>query len=248
MHRRVFRDDKPLTGNGVIDPVTGVVQLPFRSLRVYTIVGWEPQRWVRIEAFYSRVQQTSLRVRRLGRSQSRRISDRDFQAHEDAVMDEPRFDPLDYVSVFNRRKWWFIVPVALALIVGGLLVWKLPRTYQATTTIAVSAARLAPNLVGSVEMDRPERMHAVSQQLLSRTGARAHRRASSIWIRTARLNRRSADIRGGVSVSLPDSITPIPATPAHRRQRRCRPIRRRSSTRYQVSVHPTTRQRMRSGS
>src|SRR3954463_13608221 len=84
-------------------------------------------------------------------------------------MDEPRFDPLDYVSVFNRRKWWFIAPFVLALIVGGLLVWRLPRTYQATTTIAVSASRLSANLVGSVEIDRQERMRAVSQQLLSRT-------------------------------------------------------------------------------
>ena len=49
-------------------------------------------------------------------------------------MEEPRFDPLDYVSVFNRRKWWFIVPVALSIVIGLLLVWKLPRTYQATTT------------------------------------------------------------------------------------------------------------------
>jgi len=35
-------------------------------------------------------------------------------------MDEPRFDPLDYVSAFNRRKWWFIVPVALSVVVGTL--------------------------------------------------------------------------------------------------------------------------------
>src|SRR6059058_4537434 len=92
-------------------------------------------------------------------------------------MDEPRFDPLDYVSVFNRRKWWFLVPVALSLVVGGLLVWKLPRTYQATTTVAISAARVAANVVGSVEIDRQERMRAVSQQLLSR----------SVLERTARL-------------------------------------------------------------
>jgi polysaccharide biosynthesis transport protein len=122
-------------------------------------------------------------------------------------MDEPRFDPLDYVSVFNRRKWWFIVPVVLALVVGGLLVWKLPRSYQATTTIAVSASRVAPNLVGSVEIDRQERMRAVSQQLLSRT----------VLERTARLEHldqeQSIDasvgrLRDGISVSLPDSITP----------------------------------------
>jgi succinoglycan biosynthesis transport protein ExoP len=126
-------------------------------------------------------------------------------------MDEPRFDPLDYVSVVNRRKWWFIVPMTLALIVGGLLVWKLPRTYQATATIAVSAARLAPNLLGTVEMGRPERMRAVSQQLLSRT----------VLERTARLEHLDQNgsiesaisrIRGSVSVSMPDSITPNSAT------------------------------------
>ena len=107
--------------------------------------------------------------RRPDGAQPHRIPDRDFQACEDAVMDEPRFDPLDYVSVFNRRKWWFIVPLAIALVVGGLLVWKLPRTYQAATTIAVSAARVSPNMIGAVEIDRQERMRAVSQQLLSRT-------------------------------------------------------------------------------
>ena len=45
-------------------------------------------------------------------------------------MDEPRFDPLDYVSVFNRRKWWFIVPVVLSIIVAIVLVWTLPRSYR----------------------------------------------------------------------------------------------------------------------
>jgi uncharacterized protein involved in exopolysaccharide biosynthesis len=122
-------------------------------------------------------------------------------------MDEPRFDPLDYVSVFNRRKWWFIVPVVLALGVGTLLVWKLPRTYQATTTVAISSARVAPTVVGAVEMDKADRMRAVSQLLLSR----------SVLERTARLEHMDqgdsidgaiAKLRAGISVALPDSITP----------------------------------------
>ena len=122
-------------------------------------------------------------------------------------MEEPRFDPLDYVSVFNRRKWWFIVPVVLAIIAGTALVWTLPRSYQATTTIAVSASRVAPNLVGATEIDKQERMRAVSQQLLSRP----------VLERTARLEHLDqqgsidsaiADLRSNVTVSLPDSITP----------------------------------------
>lgn len=60
----VFRDNQPLTGVAAIaDPLTGALQqLPLRSLRTNTILGWEPQPWVRIEAFYSLVQQTSLQV------------------------------------------------------------------------------------------------------------------------------------------------------------------------------------------
>jgi hypothetical protein len=49
----VFRNDTPLVSTGL--------QLPLRSLRTYSILGWEAQRWVRIEGFYARVQQTSLR-------------------------------------------------------------------------------------------------------------------------------------------------------------------------------------------
>jgi len=50
----VFRDDQPLTDISE--------QLPLRSLRTYTIFGWEAQPWVRIEAFYARVDQSSLRA------------------------------------------------------------------------------------------------------------------------------------------------------------------------------------------
>jgi hypothetical protein len=49
----VFRDDTPLTDLAF--------QLPLRSLRTYSIIGWQADRWVRLEGFYARVQQTSLR-------------------------------------------------------------------------------------------------------------------------------------------------------------------------------------------
>jgi len=50
----VFRDNDPLTNT--------VQQLPLRSLRTHTAIGWEPQPWVRLEGFYSLVQQSSLRA------------------------------------------------------------------------------------------------------------------------------------------------------------------------------------------
>jgi len=152
-------------------------------------------------------------------------------------MDEPRFDPLDYVSVFNRRKWWFIVPVALSIVVGVVLVWKLPRTYQAMTTVAVSSARVAPTVVGAVEMDKADRMRAVSQLLLSR----------AVLERTARLEHMDkgdsidgaiAKLRGGISVALPDSITPggaATATGGANNQQQLTPDQRAALDTYQVS-------------
>lgn len=50
----IFRNDIPLENT--------TLQLPLRSLRTYSVIGWEPQPWVRIEAFYARTQQTSLRA------------------------------------------------------------------------------------------------------------------------------------------------------------------------------------------
>lgn len=122
-------------------------------------------------------------------------------------MDEPRFDPLDYVSAFNRRKWWFIVPVVLSVIIGSLLMWKLPREYQATATIAVSGSRVAPNVIGAVEIDRQDRMRAVSQQLLSRAVLEKTARLEHLDQRDGSIDNAVAGMRGQISVSLPDSIT-----------------------------------------
>ena len=48
----VFRDNQPV--------VLAVDPLELRSLRAYTTFGWMPQRWVRVEAFYTHLTQSSL--------------------------------------------------------------------------------------------------------------------------------------------------------------------------------------------
>lgn len=123
-------------------------------------------------------------------------------------MDEPRFDPLDYVSAFNRRKWWFIVPVVLSILIGALLVWKLPRTYQSTTTVAVTSPRVSANLVsGSANADKTERLRAISQQLLSRTVLERVVREEGLDATgspDAAVNR----LRRSIGVAPSDSLTP----------------------------------------
>ncbi len=85
-------------------------------------------------------------------------------------MEDRRFHPLDYLSVLQRRKWWFVVPMALAVLVGVALVLFLPRQYKSQAEIGIADPTLSPELLRGVQsFDAKERQRAVSQQLLSRT-------------------------------------------------------------------------------
>ena len=85
-------------------------------------------------------------------------------------MEERSFHPLDYVDVIRRRKWWFIVPLALCLLVGSALALLLPREYKSQAEIGIAAPTLSPELLRGVQsLDSRERQRAISQQLLSRT-------------------------------------------------------------------------------
>jgi len=85
-------------------------------------------------------------------------------------MEERAFDPLDYLSVFHRRKWWLIIPLSVSVIVGALLAALWPESYVSEAEIGVAAPRLSPEILKGVgSMDAQERQRAVSQQLLSRS-------------------------------------------------------------------------------
>lgn len=85
-------------------------------------------------------------------------------------MEERRFHPLDYLSVVQRRKWWFILPLVVCTAIGGALAMFLPRTYRSTAEIGIADATLSPELLRGVQsLDASERSRAISQQLLSRT-------------------------------------------------------------------------------
>ena len=85
-------------------------------------------------------------------------------------MEERRFHPLDYTSVVRRRKWWFIAPLALSIVVGAILAMTLPREYTSAAQIGIADPTLSPELLKGVQsFDAQERQRAISQQLLSRT-------------------------------------------------------------------------------
>ena len=83
-------------------------------------------------------------------------------------MEESHVHALDYMSVFDRRKWWLITPIVLSVVVGIALVQYLPKQYKSSATLGVSAPIVSPTLVNqSTALDNQERLRAVSQQLLS---------------------------------------------------------------------------------
>ncbi len=85
-------------------------------------------------------------------------------------MEERRFHPLDYLSVLKRRKFWFIVPLVVCVLVGAALMMFLPREYRSQAEIGIADPTLSPELLRGVQsFDAKERQRAVSQQLLSRT-------------------------------------------------------------------------------
>lgn len=131
-------------------------------------------------------------------------------------MDSPRFHPLDYLSVVRRRKWWLIVPVVLALLIGTALAVFLPRQYLSSTTIGVASASVSPDVAKvSAPFDRDERMRAISQQLLSKGVLARVAREEHLAEDDASLDAAVARLRANVQpVTLPPPIPGSENSPA----------------------------------
>ena len=84
-------------------------------------------------------------------------------------MEDTHVHALDYLSVVQRRRRWLVAPIIASVFVGLLLVKFLPKEYESSTTLAVTAPSVSPNLVNQTAFDNQERLRALSQQLLSPT-------------------------------------------------------------------------------
>ena len=85
-------------------------------------------------------------------------------------MEPQPFHPLDYLTVVNRRKWWFIAPLVLCIAAGAIAVAVWPRTYLSKAAIGVQSPTLSVELLrGMASMDPVERQRAIQQLLLSPT-------------------------------------------------------------------------------
>lgn len=82
----------------------------------------------------------------------------------------PPSDISDYLNIFQRRKWWIIIPsVVIAVAVAGVSV-KLPKFYRSQTVILVDPQKVPSEYVRqTVTSDVSDRLQTISQEILSRT-------------------------------------------------------------------------------
>ncbi len=124
-------------------------------------------------------------------------------------MEEGRFHPLDYLSVLRRRKWWFLVPSATAIVVGVALVLFLPKEYLSAATVGIAAPSVSADLAASTALDRDERIRALSQQLVSRQVLARVVRAEGLDAGEQGLDQAINRLRSGVQpVSFPAPVAP----------------------------------------
>ncbi|PYR55622.1 MAG: hypothetical protein DMF85_19105 [Acidobacteria bacterium] len=108
--------------------------------------------------------------RRQHRPPRRRRAVRGRSTHEDPMMEERSFHPLDYMSVVHRRRWWFIGPLLFCILAGLITVKVWPKKYVSQAGIAIASPTLSGDFLRGVQsMDPNERQRAVSQLLLSPT-------------------------------------------------------------------------------
>ncbi len=79
-------------------------------------------------------------------------------------------DPKSLLDLVIKRRWFVMIPLFLALIVGIFLSVTLPKVYEASTLILIQPQRVPENFVRSiVATDTSERISTLSQQVLSRS-------------------------------------------------------------------------------
>jgi polysaccharide chain length determinant protein (PEP-CTERM system associated) len=127
-------------------------------------------------------------------------------------MEETQVHALDYLSVVRRRKWWLVVPIAGSAVVGLALVRYLPKEYRSNTTLGVSAPMVSPNVVGQSALDNPDRIRAITQQLMSTPILARVIREEAIGSGAAN-EAEVAMLRKSISITVPD---PVAATEPRR--------------------------------
>ena len=80
------------------------------------------------------------------------------------------FKPEYLIEIATRRKWYLIIPLSIAMIIGIYLSITLPKVYRASTLILVQPQKVPSNYVRSIVTSTVEsRLRTISEQIMSIT-------------------------------------------------------------------------------
>src|SRR5579864_5457804 len=80
----------------------------------------------------------------------------------------------EYWAIACRRRWWIFLPIFLCWAFVWGLGWLLPTTYRSEALILVEQQRVPEQyVVPNVTVSLQDRLHSMTQQILSRTRLQA---------------------------------------------------------------------------
>ncbi len=83
---------------------------------------------------------------------------------------EKSLDIHDYIEIFLRRKWYFVIPFVVIVMAAVLYAFSLPKMYRATTLILVTPQKVPESFVRPTVTSRIEdRLQSIGQEIMSRT-------------------------------------------------------------------------------
>jgi uncharacterized protein involved in exopolysaccharide biosynthesis len=75
---------------------------------------------------------------------------------------------VDYVAVFNRRKWWMTIPFAMLTIITVIVAFSLPSVYRSTAIILIEQQDIPSEMVRStITSFADERIQVISQRVMT---------------------------------------------------------------------------------
>ena len=162
----------PRPGGGRSVRLTKELQLDTIWLR--STLGYAAARWLRVEGFYAFTRQDSRIDRRRSEPPAHRRPGRHLTAHEDPVMEERAFHPLDYLRCHAAQ---VVADRAGRASTRGrralAMVW--PREYISEAEIGIAAPTLSPELLRGISRSTRRSASAPFRSSSSAGGARARR-------------------------------------------------------------------------
>ena len=78
-------------------------------------------------------------------------------------------NPADYLKIFFRRKWLFLAPVFIGVVISIAACFLLPPTYESSTVILVEEEKIINPLIQglAVSTSVAQRMRTLREQILS---------------------------------------------------------------------------------